>query len=231
MLGALGVFLVVIAVIATDRLGRRIVRPVAALSDAARSLGSGDLDTRVEPAGPPEVAEVGEAFNFLAHRLVGLLNAERESVADLSHRLRTPLTALRLQAETLRDRGEAAALTADIERMGRAVDRMIEEARRPGRVRGAVDGRSRRGGAAPGDVLEGARRRAGPADQVDTTGGPMWVGIAADELGAVIDTLIENVFSHTSSGIGYRISVGPSRGAVAARYRGRRARVPRSPPS
>ncbi len=214
MLGALGVFLVVIAVIATDRLGRTIVRPVAKLSEAARSLGSGDLDTRVEPAGPPEVAEVGEAFNFLAHRLVGLLSAERESVADLSHRLRTPLTALRLQAETLQDKGEAAALTADIERMGRAVDRMIEEARRPAEA----------GGRATADLAAVVRHRAtfwkvladeqGRPTRVDTTGGPMWVGIGADELGAVIDTLIENVFSHTSPGTGYRISVGPSRGTV-----------------
>ena len=215
MLGALGVFLVVIAVIATDRLGRTIVRPVATLSDAARSLGSGDLDTRVEPAGPPEVAEVGEAFNFLAHRLVGLLNAERESVADLSHRLRTPLTAAPAPG------GDAAG-----PRRGGGADRR-HRAHGPGGGPddrgGPPSGRGRRCNATA-DLAAVVRHRAtfwkvladeqGRPTRVDTTGGPMWVGIGADELGAVIDTLIENVFSHTSPGTGYRISVGPSRGTV-----------------
>ena len=63
--------------------------------DAALALGGGDLDRRVAPAGPHEIADVGVAFNFLAERLRLLLAGERESVADLSHRLRTPLTALR----------------------------------------------------------------------------------------------------------------------------------------
>jgi signal transduction histidine kinase len=214
MLGALGVFLVVIAVVVTDRLGRKIVRPVAALSDAARSLGRGDLETRVEPAGPPEVAEVGEAFNVLAHRLVGLLNAERESVADLSHRLRTPLTALRLQAETLRDRDEAAALSADIDRVGKAVDRMIEEARRP----------AESGVRSTADLAAVVRHRArywkvladeqGRRTDVDTPESAQWVGIGSDELGAVIDTLIENVFAHTAPGVGYHIGVEPVDGGV-----------------
>jgi signal transduction histidine kinase len=98
MIAGLGVFLVIVAVVAADRLGRSVVRPVADLSQAALALGSGDLDRRVVPSGPDEIADVGVAFNFLAERLRLLLAEERESVADLSHRLRTPLTALRLQA-------------------------------------------------------------------------------------------------------------------------------------
>ena len=53
------------------------------------------------PAGPPEVREVGAAVNRLAGRIGELLAAEREAAADLAHRLRTPLTALRLDAESL----------------------------------------------------------------------------------------------------------------------------------
>ncbi|NIT76487.1 MAG: HAMP domain-containing protein, partial [Thermoplasmata archaeon] len=63
----------------------------------ARRMGEGDLDARVEPSEPEEIRDVGEAFNQLARRLDQLLVEERESVADLSHRLRTPLTSLRLQ--------------------------------------------------------------------------------------------------------------------------------------
>jgi signal transduction histidine kinase len=216
MLGALGIFLVVVAVFAADRLGRSMVRPVGALSSAARSLGDGDLTTRVTPDGPEEVAEVGEAFNVLASRLVSLLDAERETVADLSHRLRTPLTALRLQAETLSDPMESASLLADIDRMERAVDRMIVEARRPSR-----DQR----GAPVADLGAVVRHRAsfwkvladeqGRPAVVHTSGGELFVPMAADELGAVIDTLIENVFAHTPAGSGYALTAAPNENGSA----------------
>ncbi len=211
MLSALGVFIVVVAALAADRLGRTIVRPVTALSRAARSLGRGDLDTRVDPTGPTEVAEVGEAFNGLATRLRLLLEAERESVADLSHRLRTPLTALRLQAETLTNRDEAATLLADIDSLERAVSRMIEEARRPENDSAATERTA--------DLAAVVRHRApfwkvladeqGRGVAVHTTGGVLEVPIGADELGALVDTLIENVFAHTPAGTGYAIWAGP----------------------
>ncbi len=211
LLALLGVFLVVVAGVATDRLGRRFVRPVTALSEAARALATGDLDTRVVPAGPVEVAEVGEAFNFLASRLETLLREEREGVADLSHRLRTPLTALRLQAETLRDSEDSDALLADIDKLERAVDRMIQDVRRP-----ATDGELE---APVADLAAVVRHRSTfwkiLADEqerpveVATQGGRLPVPLSPDQLGAVVDTLMENIFAHTASGTGYRISARP----------------------
>ena len=141
ILGGLGVALVAGALVVADRMARSVVRPVTRLSDAAHRLGEGDLGTRVEAEGPPEVAAVGQAFNLLAGRVGELLEAERESVADLSHRLRTPLTVLRMQADAIpagdaRDRLRDAALELE-----RAVNTLIEEARRPLRTGagGAVD--------------------------------------------------------------------------------------------
>ena len=209
MLFGLGVFIIVVAMGAADALGRTIVRPVTALSDAATRMGEGDLGTRVEPEGPEEVAEVGKAFNFLAGRLGGLLEAERESVVDLSHRLRTPLTALRLQAETLGDADEAQNLLADITRMENAVDRMIEAARHPA-------------SATPSpkltDLGEVVRHRASfwqvlAEDQGRPTAvliepGEHVVAISEEELGALVDVLIENVFAHTAAGSGYVVRVG-----------------------
>ena len=210
-LALLGVILVMIAGVATDRLGRRMVRPVAALSDAARALAEGDLDRRIVPAGPEELAEVGHAFNFLASRLEALLREERENVADLSHRLRTPLTALRLQAETLTGGDESAALLADISRMEGAVDRMIREARGTTPdievVAPVADlGATVRHRSTFWKVL--ADEQARPVE-VETQGGRLPVPLSPDELGAVIDTLMENVFSHTAPGTGYRIAARP----------------------
>ena len=101
LLTGLSVTLVAVAVAVADRLARTIVVPVGELAATAERLGQGELDARVEPAGPPEIVEVGHVLNRLAGRIGDLLAAERELVADLSHRLRTPITALRLDADSL----------------------------------------------------------------------------------------------------------------------------------
>ena len=217
LLAALGLFLVAVAGVATDRLGRRMVSPVTALSEAARALAHGDLDTRVVPSGPEEVAEVGEAFNFLASRLEALLREEREGVADLSHRLRTPLTALRLQAETLTNDAGSAALLADIDSLERAVDRMIQDAARPtsdGEIEAPVAdlGAVVRHRSTFWKVLADEQDR--PVE-VATRGGRLPVPLSPDELGAVIDTLIGNIFSHTEAGTGYSIGARPGADATA----------------
>ena len=209
MLAGLGVFLVVVAVVAADRLGRSVVRPVQELSRAALALGGGDLDRRVTPSGPDEIADVGVAFNFLAERLRLLLAEERESVADLSHRLRTPLTALRLQAETLNDKEASLVLLEDISRLESAVDRMIEQARKPSEERGPEQadlGAVVRHRATFWKVLADEQER--PVD-VHTSGGRLSVPMSGQDLGALVDTLMENIFSHTSPGVGYRIEARP----------------------
>ncbi len=217
LLAVLGIVLVVVAGLAADRLGRRLVLPVTALSEAARSLAHGDLDTRVKIAGPPEVAEVGVAFNFLASRLETLLTEERESVADLSHRLRTPLTALRLQAETLRDREDSAVLLGDIDQLERAVDQMINDVRRPTSEGDAEPpvadlGAIVRHRSMFWKVLADEQER--PVE-VSTRGGPLPVPLSPDELGAVFDTLMENVFAHTDQTTGYRVAARPGVDATA----------------
>jgi signal transduction histidine kinase len=93
--------LIVASVLIADRLAGRVVRSAQTLSTAAAAVGDGNLEVRVRPSGPRELAEVGVAFNRMADRLVAARIAEREQMADLSHRLRTPLTVLRLDAETL----------------------------------------------------------------------------------------------------------------------------------
>ncbi|HEY4583990.1 MAG TPA: HAMP domain-containing protein, partial [Acidimicrobiia bacterium] len=99
LLGLLGILIVTAAATVADRLAKRLVEPLENLAETATRLGEGDLTARVELSPPPEIEELGRSFNWLADRLNQLLAEEREAVADLSHRLRTPLTSLRLQAE------------------------------------------------------------------------------------------------------------------------------------
>jgi signal transduction histidine kinase len=207
LLAALGVVLVLGSVLVADRLARTVTRPVDELAAAVRRLGGGDLDVRVAPSGPVEVAQVAEAVNMLASRLGTLLAAERESMADLSHRLRTPLTSLRLQAEALADPESRAGILEEVDRLERDVDQIIDDVRRsaPG------------AGPAVADLVEVVRHQVAywsvlAQDQnrrvtTDVPGAAVLVGAAPDDVTAVVDTLIENVFSHTEPGTSFGIEV------------------------
>ncbi len=143
LLALLGVLLIGAAVGVADRMGAGLVRPIRDLAGAAHRMGEGDLEARVEPADPPEVREVGEAFNRLAQRLGQLLLEQREEMADLSHRLRTPLTSLRLQAERIGTPADRQQVLAQVDRLEQAIDQLILAARsRDGAATGrVVDGR------------------------------------------------------------------------------------------
>ena len=119
-IGALGVglvagVLVALSVAVADRLARSIVRPTQRLAVAAHRLGDGALDTRVEPDGPPELVELSSAFNSLGAQVSSMLERERELVAELSHRLRTPLTKLRMRLEQVGDVSLAEELRGDLD--------------------------------------------------------------------------------------------------------------------
>ena len=206
-LGAVAVALVIGSVLLADRLARSITEPVSALASASHRLGLGDLAVRVDPSGPPEVADVGAAFNTLAERVDQLLHAEREDVADLAHRLRTPLTALCLQIEQVDDHQVRALLADSAAELGRSLDGVITQARR--RTRDALPRTADlvavvAGRAAFWQVLADEQGR---PTTVVLAPGPLFVGVADDELAAALDVLLENVFAHTPDGSGYAVDV------------------------
>ena len=137
LLGGVGLLLLLLSVLVADQLARSLVRPLVALAQAADRLAAGDLSARAAVAGPPEVRRAGAGLNRLGARIGDLLAHERETVADLSHRLRTPLTALRIDAESLRDTAEMERLIIDVGAVERTVSEIIREARRPGKGGGA----------------------------------------------------------------------------------------------
>ncbi len=205
VLGLLGLGMIVLAVVVADRLGRSFVRPVGELAVTAERLGAGEMEARVRPEGPPEVVEVGEALNQLAGRVEMLLAAERESVADLSHRLRTPLTALRLRAEAIGDPEAATALLAQVDRLEWAVDELINTARRGSRTITGVDlGLVARNQSDFWLVLADEQGR---NFHIDLPASPVVVEADASEVAAVIDALVGNVFAHTPPGTDFELEV------------------------
>jgi signal transduction histidine kinase len=213
LLGLLGLAMIAIAALIASRLARTIVEPVERLSAASQRLGAGDLDTRVVPGGPPEITEVGAEFNRLAEQVSQLLEKERETAADISHRLRTPLAAVGLDAERLPAGPERERLLDDLAELQRAVDFVIREVRRPGRP----------GGDAATDLVALLAERAAfwealAEEQARATtvrlpedARPM-VPVSPTDLEAAIDAVIGNVFSHTGEGVAYAISCETSDG-------------------
>lgn len=207
LLGSLAVILIGVAVLVADRLGRRLTAPIEDLAHSARRLAEGDLESRVEPADPEEIRETGEAFNYLAGRLDQLLAEERESAADLSHRLRTPLTSLRLQAESLTDPAEREAMLVQVDRLEHSMNQLIELSRSRG---------SREPGRSILDEVVVERSAfwsvlAEEQGRVMTTAleaGRATVGLAPDETGVLIDTLVGNVFAHTDPPTPFDIRTG-----------------------
>ena len=205
----LGVILLLLALAVGDALARSFVQPAEALAATAARLATGDLAARVKPAGPAETRSVGVALNRLAARIGDLLMAEREAVADLSHRLRTPVTALRLNAEALHDDEERSRLTDDVEHLSRAVDAVIDEARRPVRegmfarcdAVAVLNERTRFWSA----LAEDEERAFG----IEVPKSSLAVRCSAADLSATIDALLGNVFAHTSEGTALRVSLHP----------------------
>ncbi|MEE2767731.1 MAG: HAMP domain-containing sensor histidine kinase [Actinomycetota bacterium] len=207
ILAALGLIVVVGAVPLADRLAGSLTRPVRDLSAAAHRWAGGDLTARVSPEGPPEIVESGRAFNLLAERLTDLLAAERERVADLSHRLRTPLAALRLQAESTQDSDHRAALVADISNLEGEVTALIEDVRRRDVEGAAVADLSLVVAQRMGfwQVVAAAQDRELSLKSPER--GPVPVAAPDSDVLTVLDNLVQNVLTHTTPGTEFTVAV------------------------
>ena len=207
ILAATGLGLILLAVFVADRIARGVVVPTSALADAAQRVAQGELQARVVPDGPPEVVEVGRAFNLLVGRIGELLAGEREAAADLSHRLRTPLTALRLNVDRMPADSTTERLAAEVNAVENAVSDVIHELRR----------HSREGIRSTTDLVAVARERlafwaalAGQQDRpctIEIGPGTEMVALARDDAATLVDVLLNNVFAHTPDRTPFKVAI------------------------
>lgn len=206
----LGLALLAGALVLADRLGRSFVLPIRALATYAGQLGDRRRPGPVTPSGPAEVRELAGAMNRLVGRVEVLLDRERAGVADISHRLRTPITTLRLRVEALASGEDRERLSADLDDLEEMVDHVVREARR-----------SEREGLAPstdGVAVLGERVRFWEPLAQDqerefrlevTAPGPVAVRASAEDLAALADVLLDNVFTHSPDGSPVAVTLAP----------------------
>jgi signal transduction histidine kinase len=133
---ALGGAAVAAATLIAIYFARWVSKPLGKLDGAARRIADGDLAVRAPATnGPPELRRTAATFNMMAGRLEALVHGHRALLADASHQLRTPLTALRLRLDLLAvdsppaTATELAGAQEEIARLSRLVDGLLATAR------------------------------------------------------------------------------------------------------
>lgn len=120
---ALGVGLISVLVIGW------MTRPLRRFAAAARALYHGTDHVEVPETGPQEIRDVASAFNEMQARIRRLIATRTQTLAAVSHDLKTPLTRMRLRAEALADRRQAEGLVRDIREMERMLDQTLAHLR------------------------------------------------------------------------------------------------------
>jgi two-component system sensor histidine kinase MtrB len=104
---------------------RRLLRPVSRVADAASELASGGLDTRLEPERDPDLDRLVTSFNDMADAVQDRIEREARFASDVSHELRSPITALSAAVEVLDGRREELP-----ERSQQALDVVVNQVHR-----------------------------------------------------------------------------------------------------
>ncbi len=207
VLGGLGLALVALAFVVADRMGRAVVEPIDELVEATKRLGRGELTVNVDPGGPSELAEVGRAFNNLTDRVSVLMDRERETAADLSHRLRTPMTALKLNVESLGAEVDVSRIQADIDQIERVVGHIIREARRSVKEESSPFSDL---ATVTQDRVEFWGTLASDQERewsLSIESGTYGVRCSMADLEAMLDAVLGNVFAHTETGVSWGVNL------------------------
>ncbi|HZD02291.1 MAG TPA: HAMP domain-containing sensor histidine kinase [Actinomycetes bacterium] len=228
----------------------QVLRPLADVSRAARSISKGRLDTRLDPAQDSDLAVLSSSFNTMADALEQRIERDARFASDVSHELRSPLTTLATAVAVLHDRrgglpeparDAVDLLQLEVERFQRmvlelleisrldagVVELVLEEVRPAELVRRAV-GAVR--AATPGELADGSRERAPIEVRVDDDADELVIQADKRRMEQVMANLVNNAETHggglagisvVRAGGRVRVLVDDAGPGVAPAYRGR----------
>lgn len=205
LLTAIGVGAVVLAAV----IGRRLATPAELelnrLVEGGWSIARGGPWTPSRAEVLPEVAELDRVLRAITAHADTLRISERELISDLSHRLRTPLTSLALDAEAIGDSEVAQRIRKAVDTLNSDVDAIIR-ATKPTEILPSYC-----------DAVAVVRERmtfwaalaehAARCCSVNLSPRPAMVSLTSRDLGAVVDALLGNVFGHTADACAIAVSV------------------------
>ncbi len=115
-LGVIGISILVV---------RWMTQPLRSFADASHRLYGGAEAVPMKVQGPREVRDMAVAFNGMQERIKALVDSRTQTLAAVSHDLRTPLTRLRLKTEDIADAGLALTIQADLTEMEEMIDQTL----------------------------------------------------------------------------------------------------------
>jgi signal transduction histidine kinase len=105
---------------------RRMLRPVADISQGVKRMGAGELDYRIPQRANNDLGTLVGSINTMASDIEKMLDAKRQLLLGASHELRSPLTRARIATEMLPESGNKQRLTEDLHEMEKLIADLLE---------------------------------------------------------------------------------------------------------
>lgn len=215
-----GLLALSLAILLAALIARSVARPLQKMATAAGGIARGDYEQQIPLQGPEEIRQVAGSFNTMAAQVKATQQAQRDFVANVSHDLKTPITAISGWSQALLD-GAAATPTeqtraaetihAEAGRMQRMVNDLLDLARLESGQLSLIE--------TPVDlaqVMDGVQRnfqRRAEDENVRLTlhrdPAPPVYG-DADRLAQVFTNLVDNALTYTPAGGEVRLMVRPA---------------------
>lgn len=199
----IGLIVLALGLLAGTVIAAQVGRPIRRLEQVARRVAHGNLDARAEIEGSREQRSLATSFNEMTERISRLLGAQRAFVADASHQLRTPLTALRLRLEAARTSVPRTPATLELDAAIDEVDRLSRTVEQLLVLSGAGERQLRATGLDLTDVVDSAIERWAPAAGAREIrlvhrghGGTATGWAPRADVDRALDSLIENAINY-----------------------------------